>query len=146
MPPVANTRMPARWAAIIVADTVVPAHPPRAMAMASVEREAFCGSCARATCSSSCSSSPTTRLPWRTAIVAVPVPEEAALPREEADAAIAQAIADAESAKIHGPASTPWVLARVAELTGGRSVVANLALIESNARVAGLVAAELVGF
>jgi len=79
-------------------------------------------------------------------VVAVPVPEEAALPREEADAAIAQAIADAESAKIHGPASTPWVLARVAELTGGRSVVANLALIESNARVAGLVAAELVGF
>jgi len=79
-------------------------------------------------------------------VVAVPVPEEAALPREEADAAIAQAIADAESAKIHGPVSTPWVLARVAELTGGRSVVANLALIESNARVAGLVAAELVGF
>ncbi|HEY7599508.1 MAG TPA: pseudouridine-5'-phosphate glycosidase, partial [Candidatus Limnocylindrales bacterium] len=76
-------------------------------------------------------------------LVSVPVPADAALPREEADAAIAQAIADAAAAGIHGPASTPWVLARVAELTGGRSVAANLALIENNARVAGRIAAAL---
>jgi pseudouridine-5'-phosphate glycosidase len=60
-----------------------------------------------------------------------------------ADAAIAQAIESAEAAGVHGPASTPWVLARVAELTGGKSVEANLALIENNARVAGEIAVAL---
>lgn len=77
-------------------------------------------------------------------VVAVPVPSDAALPRAEADRAIAQAIADSEAAWIHGPAATPWVLARVAELTNGRSVVANLALIENNATVAAQIATALV--
>jgi pseudouridine-5'-phosphate glycosidase len=61
-----------------------------------------------------------------------------------ADAAIDQAIRDAEAAGIHGPAATPWVLDRVAELTGGASVRANLALIEHNARVAGELAVALL--
>ena len=73
----------------------------------------------------------------------MPVPEAAALARDVADAAIDRALADAEAAGVHGPASTPWVLARVAELTGGRSVEANLALIENNARVAGEIAVAL---
>jgi pseudouridine-5'-phosphate glycosidase len=77
-------------------------------------------------------------------VVAVPVPADAALPRDEAEQAIAQAIADAEAAVIHGPAATPFVLARVAELTNGRSVAANLALIENNARVAAEIATALV--
>jgi pseudouridine-5'-phosphate glycosidase len=76
-------------------------------------------------------------------VVAVPVPETAALPRDVAEAAIGQAIAEADAAGVQGPASTPWVLARVAELTGGRSVEANLALIENNARVAGEIAVAL---
>ncbi len=76
-------------------------------------------------------------------LICVPLPAEAALSREEAESAIAQAVADSEAAGIHGPATTPYVLARVAELTGGRSVTANLALIENNARVAALVATEL---
>jgi len=76
-------------------------------------------------------------------VVAVPVPAESALPREEADRAIAQAISDSESAGIHGPAATPYVLARVAALTDGRSVAANLALIENNARVAANIASAL---
>ena len=76
-------------------------------------------------------------------VVAVPVPVEAALPRDEADRATARAISDSHSAGVHGPAATPWVLARVAELTSGRSVVANLALIENNARVAAQIAAAL---
>ena len=76
-------------------------------------------------------------------VVAVPLPAEAALPRDEADRAITQAISDSESAGIHGPAATPWVLARVAELTAGRSVAANLALIENNARVAAQIASAL---
>jgi pseudouridine-5'-phosphate glycosidase len=73
----------------------------------------------------------------------VPIPAGAALPREEAEAAIAQAEQDAAAAGVRGPRSTPWVLARVAELTGGRSVRANLALIENNARMAAELARAL---
>lgn len=76
-------------------------------------------------------------------LICVPVPVEAALSRDEADAAIAQALEEEGRAGVHGPGSTPWVLARVAELTGGRSVTANLALIENNARVAGQIAAAM---
>ena len=57
--------------------------------------------------------------------------------------AIARATADAEEAGIHGPALTPWVLQRVAELTDGRSIRANTALIINDARVAGLLAATV---
>lgn len=70
-----------------------------------------------------------------------PIPAAAALPRQEAEAAIEQAEREATAAGVHGPRSTPWVLARVAELTEGRSVQANLALIENNARIA----ADLAG-
>jgi pseudouridine-5'-phosphate glycosidase len=73
----------------------------------------------------------------------VPLPENAALPRDVAEAAIEQAVRDSEAAGIHGPASTPWVLARVATLTEGRSVRANLALIEHNASVAAAIATAL---
>jgi len=73
----------------------------------------------------------------------VPIPAGAALPREEAEAAIAQAESEAEAAGVDGPRSTPWVLARVADLTAGRSVRANLALIENNARVAAELATAL---
>lgn len=76
-------------------------------------------------------------------VVAVPVPARAALARDEAEAAVGRAVVEAEAAGVHGPASTPWVLARVAELTGGRSIEANLALIENNARVAGEIAVAL---
>jgi pseudouridine-5'-phosphate glycosidase len=76
-------------------------------------------------------------------LVAVPVPEVAALRREVADGAIDRAVAEAAAAGVHGPASTPWILARVAELTDGRSIDANLALIENNARVAGEIAVAL---
>jgi pseudouridine-5'-phosphate glycosidase len=76
-------------------------------------------------------------------LITVPLPAAAALSRDEAETAIAQAVADSESAGIHGPAATPYVLARVAELTNGKSVVANLALIENNARVAASIAVAL---
>ena len=76
-------------------------------------------------------------------VIAAPVPDEAALPREEAERAIAQAITESEEARIHGAASTPWILARVAEISGGRSVAANLALIEHNASVAAQIARAL---
>ncbi len=76
-------------------------------------------------------------------LICAPIPEEAALSAEEAERAIAQAIADADAADIHGPASTPFVLGRIAEITAGRSVTANLALIENNARIAAQIAAAL---
>jgi pseudouridine-5'-phosphate glycosidase len=76
-------------------------------------------------------------------LVTVPVPAEAALPRDEAERAVATAIAESEAGDIHGPAATPFVLARIAELTAGRSVAANLALIENNARVAADIATPL---
>ncbi len=76
-------------------------------------------------------------------IIAAPLPGAAALPADEAEAAIAQATQDALDAGVHGPATTPFVLARVAALTNGRSVTANLALIENNASIAAQIAAAL---
>jgi pseudouridine-5'-phosphate glycosidase len=77
-------------------------------------------------------------------LVTVPVPAADALPRREADAAIAAATDQAAAAGIHGPAVTPWILNRVAELTGGASVRANRALIVNDARVAARLARALV--
>jgi pseudouridine-5'-phosphate glycosidase len=76
-------------------------------------------------------------------LVCVPVPEPDALPLEVSRSAVGRAIAEADSAAIHGPELTPWLLARIAELTGGASVRANTALIENDARVAGRLAAAL---
>jgi pseudouridylate synthase len=76
-------------------------------------------------------------------LVTVAVPAEVALAREEAEAVIARAVAEADEQQIRGGAATPWVLARVAELTNGRSVAANLGLIENNARVAAEIAVAL---
>ena len=78
-------------------------------------------------------------------LVCVPVPEAEALPEDAARGAIEQAIRDARTAAIHGPATTPWLLARIAEITSGASVRANRALIVNDARVAGQLAVELAG-
>jgi pseudouridine-5'-phosphate glycosidase len=77
-------------------------------------------------------------------LVCVPVPADEALPEAEARAAVEQANRDAEAAGIHGPDLTPWLLARIATITEGRSVRANTALIVNNARVAGRIAVALV--
>ncbi len=77
------------------------------------------------------------------ALVCVPVPADMALPDDVARDAVARATADAEAAGVHGPALTPWLLARIAELTAGRSVPANTALIVNDARVAGSLAARI---
>lgn len=75
----------------------------------------------------------------------VPLPESAAIPRDEMETVIEAAVRDVEARGIHGPASTPAVLSRVAELTDGRSVAANLALIEHDASVAARIAVALAG-
>jgi pseudouridine-5'-phosphate glycosidase len=76
-------------------------------------------------------------------LVCTPVPEAEALPFETARAAVERAIADADAAGIAGPAVTPWLLARVAELTEGASIRANTALIVNDAAVAGALAVAL---
>jgi pseudouridylate synthase len=79
------------------------------------------------------------------ALVCVPVPEDVALPEDVARGAIGRAVAEAETTGIVGPALTPWLLARIAEITEGRSVRANTALIVNDARVAAQLAALLEG-
>ena len=76
-------------------------------------------------------------------LVCVPVPEVDALPFGEAEATIAQAVDEAEEAGVGGKALTPFLLARMVELTGGRAHRANEALLLNNARVAARIARAL---
>jgi pseudouridine-5'-phosphate glycosidase len=78
-------------------------------------------------------------------LVCTPVPEADALPDDVAREAITRAIHEADEAGITGPAVTPWLLARVAAITDGASVVANTSLILNDARVAGELAVALAG-
>jgi pseudouridine-5'-phosphate glycosidase len=73
-------------------------------------------------------------------LLTVPIPAEVELDPSLMDATIAAALSDAAEAAVSGAAVTPYVLARIAEATAGRSVPANLALAEENAKVAGEVA------
>jgi pseudouridine-5'-phosphate glycosidase len=76
-------------------------------------------------------------------VLCVPCPEEAELPAGEVARAIERAVAEAAARGVHGKELTPFLLARVAELTEGRSRAANLALLRNNARVAAEVAAAI---
>jgi pseudouridine-5'-phosphate glycosidase len=76
-------------------------------------------------------------------VVCNPVPADDALDDGFVRDVVARAVADARAAGVQGPATTPWLLARVAEVTAGASVKANIALIVDNARVGGLLAVEL---
>lgn len=76
-------------------------------------------------------------------LVCVPLPEPDGLPPDVARGAIERAIADADAGRVAGPELTPWLLARIAELTDGASVRANTALIVNNARFAGELADRL---
>jgi pseudouridine-5'-phosphate glycosidase len=76
-------------------------------------------------------------------LVTVPIPAEFEPPAEQMEAAIAQALAEAEAQGIKGKALTPFLLTRVSALTGEASLRANLALLENNARVAAEIAVAL---
>lgn len=76
-------------------------------------------------------------------LVANPIPAEAEIARAEIAPIIEAACAEAEAAGVGGKALTPWLLARVLEATGGRSLEANVALIVSNATLAARIAAAL---
>lgn len=76
-------------------------------------------------------------------LLTVPIPVEAELDAEQLDSVLAQALVDCEAAGIRGTAVTPFVLGRIGQATEGRSVPANLALAENNARVAAEVAVAI---
>ena len=73
-------------------------------------------------------------------LVTNPIPEEFAMPKETIDAAIEQAISECNANGIKGKETTPFLLARVAELTGGDSLASNIQLVFNNAKVAALTA------
>ena len=76
-------------------------------------------------------------------LVTVPPPEEAAVPADEINRVIDQSLDDARREGVRGARVTPYLLARVSELSGGTSLRANLALLRQNARVAAQIAVML---
>ena len=74
-------------------------------------------------------------------LVTNPIPEEYAMPLETINAAIDQAIAECNVKGIHGKETTPFLLARVAEITGGDSLASNIRLVYNNAALAAKTAA-----
>ncbi len=74
-------------------------------------------------------------------LVTNPIPEEYAMPLEVINSAIDRAIAECNEQGIHGKETTPFLLARVAELTGGDSLASNIELVCNNAMVAAKTAA-----
>ncbi|MBJ6987731.1 pseudouridine-5'-phosphate glycosidase [Devosia sp. MC521] len=76
-------------------------------------------------------------------LIANPIPEADAWEPEAIEAFITQALADAETQGVAGKATTPFLLTRIFELTEGRSLASNIALVKNNARVAAEIAVEL---
>ncbi|KAJ2886342.1 hypothetical protein FB639_001593 [Coemansia asiatica] len=76
-------------------------------------------------------------------VVAVPIPEQYAEDAKEFEQAISAAVRESEIKGINGKESTPFLLKRVAELTGGSSLAANIALVKNNAMVASQIAKSL---
>ena len=69
-------------------------------------------------------------------LIANPVPADAEIPLEEMSVLIDQAQQEAGAHGIAGKQVTPWLLGRILEISGGRSLQTNIALVENNARLA----------
>ena len=76
-------------------------------------------------------------------LVTNPIPEQFSMPKETIDRAIEQALDEMEKAGVHGKQCTPFLLAKVKDLTGGDSLEANIQLVLNNARLAARTAACL---
>ncbi len=76
-------------------------------------------------------------------LVANPIPQAAEIPFGEMAVFIDEALRNAAARKISGKAVTPYLLGKVLELTEGRSLTANIALVENNARLAARIASYL---
>ncbi|MEO7108223.1 MAG: pseudouridine-5'-phosphate glycosidase [Rhodoferax sp.] len=77
-------------------------------------------------------------------VVANPIPEAYAMSRSAIDAAVDQALQELKAQGIGGKESTPFLLARVCDLTGGDSLAANIQLVLNNARLGAAVALAYV--
>jgi pseudouridine-5'-phosphate glycosidase len=77
------------------------------------------------------------------AVLAQPCPGDVAIPPDEFHEWLSRAEGDARAAGVTGPKVTPFLLARLAELSGGRTLTANRALVVANARLAAEVAVAL---
>ena len=73
-------------------------------------------------------------------VIANPIPREAEIPSAEIAPIIEKAIAEANELGVHGKNVTPFLLARLTEITQGRSLIANIALVNSNAKLAAEIA------
>lgn len=76
-------------------------------------------------------------------VLAVPIPEEHAAAGAHVEQAISRALQEAEQRGVRGNEVTPFLLQRIQELTGGKSLEANIALVKNNAAVGARVAAAL---
>ncbi|ORE90181.1 pseudouridine-5'-phosphate glycosidase [Aurantimonas sp. 22II-16-19i] len=76
-------------------------------------------------------------------LVANPLDAANAIPRETVEGWIEQALGEAAAKSVAGKAVTPFLLGRIVELSEGRSLEANIALIKANARLAGEIAVAL---
>lgn len=75
-------------------------------------------------------------------LLANPVPESAEIPAGEMETHITRALGDMDALGLTGKDTTPYLLGRIVELTGGRSLETNIALVRHNAAAAAQVAAE----
>jgi pseudouridine-5'-phosphate glycosidase len=76
-------------------------------------------------------------------LIANPIPRAAEIPAAEIAPVIDLALAEMQRRGIRGKETTPFLLSRIVEVTGGRSLAANIALVKNNARVAAEIAAAL---
>jgi pseudouridine-5'-phosphate glycosidase len=76
-------------------------------------------------------------------LICVPIPREDEIPRDVIEPFIERALSEADQKKIIGGAVTPFLLSRLAELTEGQSVRANIALLRKNVAVAAEIAKAL---
>ena len=76
-------------------------------------------------------------------LVTNPIPEQYSMPKEVIDAAIEQALKEMDEAGIHGKQCTPFLLAKIKDITGGDSLASNIRLVLNNARLAAQTACAL---
>ena len=76
-------------------------------------------------------------------LITNPIPDQYAMPADVINAAIDRALKEADEQHVKGKAITPFLLARVCELTGGESLASNIQLVLNNVRLASRIAVEL---
>jgi pseudouridylate synthase len=76
-------------------------------------------------------------------LIANPIPQVVEIPQVEMNGYIERALREAAQSGVKGKSVTPWLLARLVEITEGKSLIANIALVENNARLAAKIAVAM---